>query len=82
MGENSIVSILILLILFIGIPSLLKRLGQYTYTNRNTGRAPDQEKETLPDEHMPEYPEDPLVRNDYQRLSRDPSNKPITPKWF
>jgi hypothetical protein len=89
MGKNSfaidINSLLpiILLLLFLVLPSLLKRLGQYTAAGKNADRSPEQEREVMPEERMREYLEEPPIRNDYERTQKESfSNKPIHPKWF
>jgi hypothetical protein len=82
MGENSFTSILILLVLFIVIPSVLKFLGQYTMSSK-TGRKPMQEHELPPEEGMHESLDAPSRPRNYETLHEDAfSNKPIKPKWF
>jgi hypothetical protein len=74
---------LILLFLFLVLPGLLKRLGQYSTAGKNAQKPPSQERETLPEERMHEYLEDTPVRNNYELTKKETSsNKPITPKWF
>jgi len=83
MGENSILSILILLLLFVGLPSLLKRMGQYTGARRDGAGHHEQEQGDLHEEHMPDYPDELLSRHDVERTTRESfTNKPIHPKWF
>ncbi|HOO91537.1 MAG TPA: hypothetical protein PLA74_11995 [Syntrophales bacterium] len=83
MGDNSFTSILILLVLFIILPSVLKFIGQYTLGSRNasgreTGREVHdevQEHGNIPEEYPPEdHP-------DFYH-SQQVDNRPITPKWF
>jgi hypothetical protein len=79
---NSLLPI-ILLLLFIVLPAVLKRLGQYTAAGKNTDRPSAREQETLPEERMREYLEDSPVRHDYELTKKESfSNKPIHPKWF
>jgi hypothetical protein len=79
MGENSFTSILILLVLFIVIPSVLKFLGQYTMSSKNMDKKRMQE----PEDGMLEYPGDASPQHDNETLQKEPvSNKPIKPKWF
>jgi hypothetical protein len=79
---NSLLPI-ILLLLFLVLPALLKRLGQYTAAGKDANRPPEQEREATPEERMREYLEEPPIRNDYERTSKESfSNKPINPKWF
>jgi hypothetical protein len=79
---NSLLPI-ILLLLFLVLPGLLKRLGQYTAAGKNADRSSEQEHEAMPEERMREYLEEPPLRHDYERTSKESfSNKPIHPKWF
>ena len=83
MGEDSFTSILILLVLFIVIPSVLKFLGQYTMSSKNADRKPMQEPEVPPEEGMHERLDVPSPHHDYETLKEETfSNKPIKPKWF
>jgi hypothetical protein len=79
---NSLLPI-ILLFLFLVLPALLKRLGQYTAAGKDVNRPSEQEREATPEERMHEYLEEPTIRHDYERTSKESfSNKPIHPKWF
>jgi hypothetical protein len=83
MGENSFTSILILLVLFIVIPSVLKFLGQYTMSSKNIDKKRMQEPEILSEDGMHEYPGEASPQHDNETLQKEPvSNKPIKPKWF
>jgi hypothetical protein len=83
MGENSFTSILILLVLFIVIPSVLKFLGQYTMSSKNADRKPMQEPGVPPEEGMHESLDAPSPHHDYETIKEESfSNKPIKPKWF
>jgi hypothetical protein len=83
MGENSIVSILILLVLFIGLPALLRRLGQYTAASKPPLREEERPKDSVHPDPIREYLEEPPMRDDYVQPGKDSfTNKPITPKWF
>lgn len=74
---------IILLLLFLVLPALLKRLGQYTAAGKNADRPPEQEREAMTEERMHEYLEGPPIRKDYERINKESfSNKPIHPKWF
>ena len=74
---------IILLLLFLVLPGLLKRLGQYTAAGKDAHRPSEQEREAMPEERMREYLEEPPMRNDYDRSRKESfSNKPIHPKWF
>ncbi len=79
---NSLLPI-ILLLLFLVLPGLLKRLGQYTAAGKDAVRPPEQEREAIPEERLQEYLEEPPIREDYDRTRKESfSNKPIHPKWF
>jgi len=79
---NSLLPI-ILLLLFLVLPGLLKRLGQYTAAGKDAHRPSEQEREDMPEERMREYLEEPPMRNDYDHSRKESfSNKPIHPKWF
>ena len=83
MGENSIVSILILLLLFVGLPSLLKRLGQHTSSDKDAERPHGQEGEAMHEEVVHDYLADPPARQDLECTTKESfSNRPIHPKWF
>jgi hypothetical protein len=74
---------IVLLVLFLVLPALLKRLGQYTAAGKNADRPSEQEREVMPEERLHEYLEEPSIRNDYERTGKESfSNKPIHPKWF
>ncbi|MCD6571633.1 MAG: hypothetical protein J7L53_13110 [Deltaproteobacteria bacterium] len=78
MGEkNSIISLIILLIIFFVVPSLLKLLGQHTLKNKQTLHQ-DEEEITI------EEAEDEDLSQKTIDISypSDISNKPIKPKWF
>jgi hypothetical protein len=87
MGENSpFLSILILLIIFVVLPSALKFLGQYSIGNKGADRRrlPD-DTEAPPEEKMQEYQEylgEAPSQHDFDKGKPQISNKPITPKWF
>lgn len=83
MGDSSFTSILILLVLFIILPSVLKFIGQYTLGSKNAPREkPLQETdekvqdqaETMEDYHLKDLSD----FHDRQQVD----NRPITPKWF
>ena len=79
---NSLLPI-ILLLLFLVLPGLLKRLGQYTAAGKDAHKPSEQEREAMPEERMREYFEEPPMRNDSDRSRKESfSNKPIHPKWF
>lgn len=79
---NSFIPI-ILLLLFLVLPALLKRLGHYTAAGKNADRPPEQEREAMTEERMHEYLEGPPIRKDYEHINKESfSNKPIHPKWF
>jgi hypothetical protein len=74
---------IILLLLFLVLPALLKRLGQYTAAGKDAGRPPEQGREAMLEERMHEYLEEPPIGHDYERTQKETfSNKPIHPKWF
>lgn len=84
MGDNSFTSILLLLILFIVLPSVLKFVGQYTMKNKTAGQqepqgGPAEHEEPLHD-HIPQHP----FTDDMKISPSHPhgSYKPIKPKWF
>lgn len=85
MGDSSFISILILLVLFIVLPSVLKFVGQYTLNNKNAGKGRNQDQTEPPDREadLTEYGEEPYRKKD---LGSDDtqfdSAKPINPKWF
>ena len=74
---------IILLLLFLVLPALLKRLGQYTAAGKDAHRPSEQEREAMPEERMREYLEEPPIMHDYKSAQKESfSNKPIHPKWF
>lgn len=84
MGKDSLTSLLILLVLFIVLPSALKLLGQFTMSSKNPDRkGPPEPEVRLPEEDGYEYPAEPSIHHDYERLQKDTfSNRPIHPRWF
>lgn len=83
MGENSIVSILILLLLFVGLPALMKRLGQHTSAGKDAESPHEQEREAMHEGNLHDYLDEPPVRHDYDRTTKESfTNKPIHPGWF
>ncbi|MBN2298414.1 MAG: hypothetical protein JXM72_07460 [Deltaproteobacteria bacterium] len=83
MRDNSFTSILILLVLFIILPSVLKFIGQYTLRSKNTAGkdARTEMADGVQDqgETMEEYPSgNHALFHDRQPVD----NRPITPKWF
>ncbi len=79
---NSLLPI-ILLLLFLVLPALLKRLGQYTAAGKDANKPPEQDREAQPEERMHDYFEEPPIGHDYERTQKETfSNKPIHPKWF
>ena len=81
--NSSLISMLILLALFIGIPALLKRLGQYTQSSRNAPGPHEEDKAGLPQGPPHDEEEGPLFRHAAEKPDRgSSSNKPIHPKWF
>ncbi len=83
MGENSIVSILILLLLFIGLPALLKRLGQHTSAGKDAESPHEQEREAMHEDNLHEYRGGSPCRHRYDRATKQSlTNKPIHPGWF
>jgi len=83
MWDNSFTSIIILLILFIVLPSVLKFIGQYTLASKNAadkGNGHEMD-DTVPDNtgSMEEYPSESPENFHYRQPI---SNRPIHPKWF
>jgi hypothetical protein len=74
---------IILLLLFLVLPALLKRLGQYTAAGKDAQRPSEQTREAMPEERMHDYFEEPSIGDTYERTQKETfSNKPIHPKWF
>jgi len=74
---------IILLFIFLVLPALLKRLGQYTAAGKEADRPSEQDQEAMPEERMREYFKEPPIGHDYEHTQKDAfSNKPIHPKWF
>ena len=83
MGDNSFTSILILLAMFIVLPTVLKFIGQYTLGSKNTDNKPDESEPADTGSDLTEYREDQQHREDFDDHVRTPvSQKPIKPKWF
>ncbi len=84
MGDNSFTSILILLALFIVLPTVLKFIGQYTLGSKNGDNKPDENEPTHTRPDMTEYREEEHpFREDFDDHVRTPvSKKPIKPRWF
>jgi uncharacterized membrane protein YhiD involved in acid resistance len=83
MGDNSFTSILILLILFIVLPSVLKFIGQYTLKSKNSERETEKNDMAETDRDMTEYLEDRHYRRDFNHHDKTPvPDKPIKPRWF
>jgi hypothetical protein len=81
--NSSLISMIILLLLFIGIPALLKRLGQFTQSSRNAPEPHEEDRDGLPQPPLHHEGEGPLFRHDAEPPGRgSPSNRPIHPKWF
>lgn len=83
MGEQSILSILILLALFIVVPYIMKVLGQHSAAGRDAGRPVGEQRDTLHPENMNEYIDELSGRHDHETHDYNTqSGKPIHPKWF
>lgn len=84
MGDNSFTSILILLVLFIVLPSVLKFIGQYTLGSKNADKKPDESEPADTGTDLTEYMEEHhQVRRGFEDHDRTPvSKKPINPRWF
>jgi hypothetical protein len=83
--NGSFLSIIILLVLFVVLPSLMKLLGQYTLSSKGLERKPQQqdEEELPPEEKIREYMEGTQAKRTYDSMDKPAiSNKPITPRWF
>ena len=84
MGDSSFTSILILLVLFIVLPSVLKLIGQYTLGSKNADKgAEGSEPAGSETDLTPPYMEEPRYRRGMEPHDETPvSKKPINPKWF
>ena len=84
MGDNSIVSILILLVLFIVLPSVMKFIGQRTMKGKPAGNEEPQNNHVGQEERLQDYLPLQHPRDDINTPTRytSSSNKPIHPKWF
>ncbi len=79
MGEkNSIVSLIILLLIFFVAPTILKMLGQHRLKNKQDLRQDEEGNITI------EEDEDENLWQETTEIASisDISNKPIKPKWF
>ncbi|HDP25566.1 MAG TPA: hypothetical protein ENN34_08990 [Deltaproteobacteria bacterium] len=83
MGDNSIVSILILLVLFIILPSVMKFIGQRSMKGKAASTEEPHQDHARPEEAPQDYLPHPPQRDD-MTLSRHSTSsyKPIHPKWF
>jgi len=83
MGDSSFTSILILLVLFIILPSVLKFIGQYTLGSKNASREKTVQETDEKVQDQAEIMEDYHLKNHSDFHDRQPvDNRPITPKWF
>jgi len=81
MQDGSFLSLIILLVLFIVLPSVMKLLGRYTLNSKAADRA-EQEKDR-PGQEIHEYLEGLPTGQDRSNVEKPHiSNEPITPKWF
>ena len=83
MGDKSFTSLLILVVLFIVLPSVLKFIGQYTLGSKNAGKNPDESEPADTGTELMEYGEEQQDRGRFGHHDLTPvSNKPINPRWF
>jgi hypothetical protein len=83
MGDNSFTSILILLILFIVLPSVLKFIGQYTLKSKYPEKENEKNEMVETDRDMTEYSEERGYRRNFNHHDKiQVSSKPIKPRWF
>lgn len=83
MGNSSFTSLLILLVLFIVLPSVLKFLGQYTLGSKNADRKHEESEPEDIQTDLTEHMEKPHYRRDLENHDETPvSKEPIKPKWF
>ncbi|HOO45373.1 MAG TPA: hypothetical protein PLM29_04020 [Deltaproteobacteria bacterium] len=83
MGDNSFTSILILLVLFIILPSVLKFIGQYTLGSKNaSGERPGSEMHDEVREQGEMMEEHPSENHPDLQYRQPVDNRPINPKWF
>jgi hypothetical protein len=87
MKNESLTSLIILLVLFFVLPYLFKLLGQYTLGSKGLEkRAPEDEEQELqaPREEPPGHPEKyQQPSKPFEQSGRDTvSNRPINPRWF
>jgi len=81
MQDGSFISLIILLVLFLVLPTVMKLLGRYTLGSKEPDRA-GRETES-PEYEAREYLEGLPPRNDKGPMEKPHiSNEPITPKWF
>jgi len=79
MGEkNSIVSLIILLLIFFVAPTILKLLGQHTLKNKQDLHHDEEENITAEEDEGEDLWQEPTEMFPIS----DISNKPIKPKWF
>lgn len=83
MNDGSFTSMLILLALFIILPSVLKLIGKFTAGGRNVDAKSDEGEMPGMEQGAEHYPGDTSYRADAEYHDRTPvSNKPIRPRWF
>jgi hypothetical protein len=81
MQDNSFLSLIILLVLFLVLPTVMKLLGRRTLGSREADRA-EQDRDT-PGHEVCEYLEGMPPGRDQEKVVKPHiSNEPITPKWF
>ena len=82
-NNGSFLSIIILLVMFVVLPSVMKLLGQYSLSSKGVERKQQQDEEMSPEEKIREYMEGPPTQRSNDSMDKPAiSNKPITPRWF
>ena len=83
MGNHSFTSILILLVLFIVLPTVLKFIGKYTLGSKNADKHHDEGEPADTGTDLAEYMEEHPSTSGFNHHDSLPvANKPINPRWF
>jgi hypothetical protein len=82
MQDGSFFSLIILLVLFLVLPAVMKKLGRYTLESKEADRE-EREGDTPGYEKREDLEGLPPGKHDQGPMEKPHiSNKPITPKWF
>ena len=83
MKDDSLYSLIILLVLFFVLPSVLKLLGRYTMRSKNVPRREEESQEyPISGEGQAPYQEHFPASHDAEMSGQSVPNEPIHPKWF